>query len=303
LFPSNHSQFVAVFVSGTPETAILNAMNSTHISIFLAFGVMPALGGSIYTPDFNGSSGGAPIQTIAEFNSATPGLDGWMQSEANNDDTAPLSWVTELTNYGPGGTIGGLWDVPAGVPSYGSPFWIDRAIGMPMAGSTLSLDFGIASSSSDFPDLNDYSITVANGTGAGLFTLDFTATLDPNQWNVSWTSSSGQNSGGSVVGVLAGNTPTPAAGGAPDYPIYNYTVDFTQNGSDIDVAISITGSNSWSDTFTLTGLGGETISELEIGTSQGTGADWGDNSFVFVPEPGTAMLLLLSGFGLLRRRR
>ena len=264
-------------------------MKIPHLFALLAVGATPAFGGYVYISDFSGTTLAQPLQTIAEFNAGTPGVDGWKQSESNNDDTSPLSWMT--THAGsPAGAIGTYYDVPVG-----TIFNVSRAINAPLAGSTLSLDFGIVGSTVDYPDQNGFSITVANASGAGLLTMYFMAIGDQSQtdqWNFSWESSTGQNSGGFVAGVLAGGA-------------YNFTVDFTANGNDVDAAMSVTGLNDWSDTVTLTDLNGETFSDLDIGMDMGLAGDWGDNSFSFrgVPEPGTAMLLLLSGFGLLRRRR
>lgn len=279
-------------------------MKLHHLFALLAAGTAPAFGGVIYTPNFSGSVGGAPIQTIAQSNAGTPGLDGWKQSIANDADDSPRAWVTTFTDRGPGGTIGGIWE-DNNYPDSHTSFGISRAINNePLSGSTLVLDFGIARSSAGYPDKDNFSITIANSNGDGLFTLDFAPTSG-TYWNVSWSSSSGGSSSGAVFAVDSDPTSYDASDNViVSYPIYRYTVSFVQSGGDVSASYSVDNlhGSSYADTVTLSGLAGQTITELQIGTTR-TGADWGDNSFVFVPEPSAAMLLLLSGFGFLRRRR
>jgi hypothetical protein len=265
------------------------------LPLLLATGIAPAAFGSVYVSDFTGSDLGDPL----------PGIDGWSQSEANpTDDFSPLSWISNHAGD-LAATVGTYYDVPANDPLY-----VSRTIGVPLAGSTLEMTFGIQDSTTAYPDRNNFYIQITDGSGllaTDLFSLVFTATdqdsdyddpLDPTelatantQWDMNVTSN--------------GNSFT-EFGGIIEDGSYNMFLAFTQDGADMDYSLTIQGPmNSYTTNGTLTGLGNETFSELRVGTTMGDGADWGDNFFAFrgIPEPGSMALVAFSALGLALRRR
>ncbi len=248
----------------------------------LGLGLTAVAPASVFISDFTGASSG----------DALPGIDSWSQNQANpTNDTQPLTWVNPIGG-GLGAAVGTFYDVPTS-----DPLSATRPIGVALAGSTLCLDFSIQDSTNLFPGRNDYSFTVANGSGDNLFSLNFGATSQnmaaPALWNVTWDSIGG--SGG------------PAFGAVGDNSIYSLIIDFTPDLGDMDFSLSLQGpvGSPFVETGTLTGLAGASFDDLVVSTTMGLGADWGDNFIVVqgVPEPSSLLLLGLSGLGLLRRRR
>jgi hypothetical protein len=256
---------------------------------------------SVYITDFGAPSGanavGQKLDGLSDNGTA------WSQNALNSADDSPSAFVGAIGSS-KGAAVGGFYDVPGA-----DPFKASRAIGVPLANTTLDLNFAIQDSTTDFAFRNDFSITVASGMGGNLFTLGFSATdqlldydtfgdsenpLTSNSvWNMSWTSD------------VAGGAANFAAVG--EDTIYGMALSFTPDGADMDFSLSVQGTSGspFVQTGTLTGVAGGTLANLDIGFTQGLGADWGDNFIVVqgVPEPSALLLVGASAFGLLRRRR
>jgi hypothetical protein len=268
-------------------------------------GSLPCAAGYVYVSDFGSASEGDIL----------PGVDGWSQSIANFDDQYPLSWMS-THNSELAATVGTYYDNE----TPGSSYYVYRSIGVPLAGSILGMTFGIQDSTDD-PNFglnrNNFWVSAVNGSGDNLFTLYFTATNqvddwdDPNhpddpltsntQWDMKWNSIGGNST--------AEYPPVGEFRGAMEDGSYNMFITFTGDGSDVKFGLFIDAPATESDFLdsesVLTGLNGETIAELRVGSDLGDGTDWGDNFFAFrgIPEPGAVALLGLSSLGLLARRR
>lgn len=259
--------------------------------LLFALGTMPAAFGSVYVSDFSGANVGDPLN----------GVDGWVQSYPNpTDDTNPLTWINLLDGE-KAGSIGAYYDEPTG-DSYN----VFRTVGGNVVGSTLTMDFGLMDSTNEYPDRNNFSISILDGGFSEVFSLNFTATAqsyDPesndHQWNVSW--SSGGVTSAPFAGVLEG--------GAYTYDV-SFDLGLNENDDPAVVATLTISSdyNVWpTQTAVLSSVAtNETFGILKVTAEKGDTEEWGDDFLSFrgvVPEPGVAMLVLLSGVGLLRRRR
>ena len=266
-------------------------MKLNKILALLALGSMPTAFGSIYVSDF----------TSVNVGDILDGVDGWVQTPANNNDDgdpdgSPLSWIN-MHDGSKAGALGATYDVPGS----GTSFRVDHSLNNPLIGSTLSMDFGLNDSTNSFPDRNDFAIRLLNAGGTDLFSLNFVATSQTStpeaetdfQWNMTWSSNG--NTSSAFAGVLEGGA-------------YTYDVSFDLGVNNPEATFTVTNNSGsvYSDTVELTGISQtETISDLRVVTDMGSGSDWGDNFIAFrgVPEPGAAMLILLSAVGFLRRRR
>lgn len=253
------------------------------------------LGTSVYVSDFSGANVGDPLN----------GVDGWFQGAPSSDPiNSPLSWVSMLDGD-KSASIGAYYDVPA----FGSSYDVARVIGVPAAGSSLVLKFSLQDSTTMFPERNEFSIGVLDASGNNLLTLGFTPTsqsgiyddpsdpTDPATSDALWNVTSSSDS----MGVQ------PAFAAVGEDSVYILTIDFTAAGGDMDYNVNLVSTtNIFNNAGTLGGAASDEFNVLQVSTSIGSGAsDWGDNflSFEGIPEPSTLMLLGLSAFGLLRRRR
>ncbi|MCW1887326.1 PEP-CTERM sorting domain-containing protein [Luteolibacter flavescens] len=248
---------------------------------------------SIFVSDFTGTSSG----------DALSGTNGWGQSEANDDDLEPLAWVSSLTGT-PAASVGAYYAAPGSTSFYAS-----NSVGTAFTTSTISLQFGLQDSTTDYPFRNNFGFSLVNGAGDNLFSVNLTTTnqggifddpsnpVDPEtsdaNWNLSVTS----------IGMAA----EPAFVAVGEDSFYTVYVEFTSVGADINYKLYFQGTVGPTviDTGTLAGLSSETISQFRVNFSQGTGQDWGDNILTFraVPEPSALLLSGLAGLAFLRRRR
>jgi hypothetical protein len=193
-----------------------------------------------------------------------------------------------------GASVGVAYTVPTN-----DPFYASHSVGIGLAGTTLQTTFVITDSTSAFPFRNDYSIGLFNAGGTRLFSLDMKAVAGSvpggsnNQWNTHWSTGATQSS---------------AFGGVLENGDYNLSVTFTPSGSNVNFALSLTGTNTFNVNGTLTGLSAQQIASYRVYTTKGTGVtEWGDGFISFVnvkvPEPSVAALLGLGALGLMRRRR
>jgi PEP-CTERM motif len=254
-----------------------------HIFLLTALsGVCHAAG---YFSNFSSATVGDPLVPIGN----TFGVDGWTQSEVNNDNLSPKAWIANVGSpLEKGVAIGAFYD------SYASdPFYINHTLSSGLATSSLSMKLGVNDSAS-YQYRNDFSIGLLNSSAANLLTIDFKAnsqnfaspTLDDLKWNV-WV-----NGVLTAVAIQQGSS-------------YDFVINFTQDASDVDWTLNINGAD-WT-TGTIIGGASETIGNLRIGTTQANGADWGDNVFgvtaISIPEPSIVLLLGFSVLGLFHRRR
>ncbi len=242
-----------------------------------------------YISDLSGSSSGDPL--VPNF--PNPGVDGWTQSEANNDNIQPKAWIgTVGTNAGI--VLGAYYDDLGN-----DPFYINQGVSLGLSDSSLGLTVALINSTLDFPERNDFFIGLLDTSGNNLATINFLAnpplSTDPlvePSWNI------------------AINT-NPAFLAVFDNALYNVLFSFTANGADVDYNITISDNlatpNVFSSNGSITGVSSETIGNLRLGVSQGSTA-YGDNhmgvtGINLVPEPTTALLAAFGAFGLLIRRR
>ena len=243
-----------------------------------------------YISDLSGSSSGDPL--VPNF--PNPGVDGWTQSEANNDNTQPKAWIgTVGTNAGI--VLGAYYD-----DLDNDPFFINQTVSLGLSDSSLGLTVGLINSTLDYPERNDFFISLLDTGGNNLATINFLAnpplTTDPlvtPSWN-----------------VAINNDPAFAA--VFDDALYNVLFSFTANGPDVDYSINISDNlavpNVFASSGTIAGVSSETIGNLRLGVAQGGSTEWGDNhmgvtGINLIPEPTTALLAVFGSFGLLIRRR
>ncbi len=249
---------------------------------------IPLAQGAAFFDDFSGLTPGTPGQDLNTYN-------GWTQSEPNPiSGTEPLAWGQTV-----GGTNGFGLGAGYGAPT-NDPFSASHGLSLGFANSALTTTFVVVDSDALFPDRNDYSIGIFNGSGVSLFRLDITATGQPgpgtadDQWNVAWNSGASNNA--AFAGVIEDG-------------LYDLTVNFVPNGANIDFTLTLSGGvNSFGAIGTLTGLAAQTVTEYRVSSLIGTGSDWGNGFIgikgVGVPEPSSALLFVgLGALGLARRRR
>ena len=269
--------------------------NRSFLAFLVLSGISPLALGSVYVSNFSGATNGDPFD----------GVDGWVQSEADNDPESPKSWIGPHAGQN-AGNIGPYYDTPAGT-SYN----VSRTIGGGLVGTSLLMRFGVQDSTTAWPSRNNFYIKVADG-GTNIFSLVFSATTqtgdydnpaDPSniatsntQWDMTWTT---------------GVSTSSEFGGIMEDGSYTLNLAFVQNGSDVNFTLFIDGEGANDYTIGSTTLSGISTSaafgKLEVGAVKGA-ADWGDNFFAFrsvevIPEPGSIALLGLGTLGLLARRR
>jgi len=265
-------------------------MRAMNCKILLGFSLLAALTSSLqgaaYVSDFSGTTPGEELVPGAD--PSIPGIDGWTQSEANNQFDMPKAWINEIgTTSDLGVAIGGYYD------AYDDdPFYINRQLSFGFASSALSLSLAIRDAD-EFLDRNNFFISLLTTDLQVLVTIEFTAKSQDFSQLAIWE-----------VSVNGGT----AFAEVEDDKLYNLVMGFNATGPNVDFSISISGdSYNESDSGTIAGAASAVIGNLRIGTEIGDGDDWGDNFFVAtniaIPEPSTALLLGIATFGLMRRRR
>lgn len=261
-------------------------MKNKYFAILAAtFATATLANGATFLEDFSSLTPGTPGTPLLGYN-------GWTQSEANPGG-GPLAFGVTA-----GSSNAAAIGVPEDVP-VGSSFTVAHSLSVPLTGATLMTTFTIIDSDLAFPDRNDYSISIYSGATT-LFSLNLVAA------NQSPPDSSRSQWNAIVPGAV-----TPLFAIAQEQGLYMLTVNFAQNGLDVDYAVSLANGDN-SSIFTTNGKidfgDGLNIDSYVAGTSIGSGADWG-NGFIaidnvaVVPEVSSFVLLGMAALGLASRRR
>lgn len=243
---------------------------------------------AVYISNFTGNPGD-PASSV----------DGWVQSEADNDPASPKSFVADVTvDQLPGLAMGAFYDVPNGSTLSLTKSGLNiQQVNPTTLSAQFKAVFALTDSSTSYPYRDVFSLTLRDSSNVSIASVVFTPEsqtfppVDPedDRWNVSI------NGGPDVAGVFAGG----------DYNLAvifdnfgNFTVRIADYATDTDVYQS----------GNLTPGSTNNIASLEFGYAQGSGGDFGDNIFGIanvsvVPEPSSVLLVGLSALGLLRRKR
>jgi hypothetical protein len=283
---------------------ILSTLAAFTTSAFSA-GFIADFSGLINPSDSNPNTVTGVLNGYGSWTQSVPNPDGSVNGATNAYNgglgPAPLSWGANVFGNR-GASLGTYYDVPGGA-SY--------SVSHPVSGVSFGLtymtvDFVLTDSTNGFPDRNDYSFGLYNGSGGKLFSWDLDIvdpqTVDPDNETGVWQ--------GRVTSTGGG---TSYIGGAAEGTLYRLSVLITSSGGG---NVSYSGlfespSNPANDTpfsGTLTGLSAESVTEFRVTSSEGSGSDWGDNFISFtgvsvIPEPATTSLFALSLTCLLVRRR
>lgn len=262
--------------------------NKYLATIALTVVTAAAAQGATFLEDFSGLIAGTPGDPLNAYN-------GWTQSESN--PTGPGGGPLAFGFTANSSTVAAI-GVSEAVPT-GNSFTVSHSLNTPLAGSTLSTTFIIIDSDLTFPDRNDYSIGIFAGL-TNLFSLELEA-ADQNpptgsgaQWYISVPGASPELF---TVGFENG--------------IYNLTVDFVQNLANVDYTVNLVNANNttpFSTSGTIFGGAAFTIDSFQVGTSVGSGTDWGSgfiaiDNVAVVPEASSFVLLGMAALGMASRRR
>lgn len=213
----------------------------------------------------------------------TPGdaLDGsWTQSDGQAA-SSKLGFYATLGGLN-GVGVGGLYDDYAAIMALDDNFSVSTTTAtVGVSGGTISdWYFALTAPTLDYPALNDFSIGLKDTFSNNLISILLT--------NVNATQYSVTVNGSGIGFIDIGGT-------------YQLTAAFGV-GSGLDVSVTGLGTISYQDLGFVTT--GKTFGSLEVGASQGAGADFGNGYITLVPEPSSAMLAaLVPAFFILRRRR
>lgn len=300
-------------------------MKSRHLlTLFAAAAIAPATHASVYVSDWGSAqSGDSPLgEFLAEDGpqngNTVAGIDGWVQSEPNHWTTDvcpegcynPLSWMGPL-NSGIAGTIGTYYTTPEETSDC---FWVSQTINQPLSTTRwLGMRFGIQDSTTDYPNRNDFGISVTNTSGDAIWSLKFTPASQTGDYD-DWQNPTDPSTANSLWTMSVTSDLTYTPGHANPFAAvyedgeYEMYLTFEPVGDDLGYTVHIIGGQDteWFATGSITDASGETWDELRVGSCFGEDAgDWGDNTFSFVgiPEPASLALFGLGALGLLARRR
>lgn len=205
-------------------------------------------------------------------------LDGsWSQSDSAIASDKLAFYSTVASSY-EGVSVGAFFDDYASV---GTDFTVGHATdAVAIGGASIDWHFAITPPTGLFStSLNDYSITLFDTAAASVLTIQLT-NLDATHWNAYANTN--------FMGVIESNG------------FYELHAQF---GATTGFFTSITGIGTISYTDTVSSTAG-TFGAVQVGTTQGAGADFGDGFITVVPEPSSTMLVsLLPALLILRRRR
>lgn len=222
--------------------------------------ILTALTGGAHAAGYVMDLGTTPNQELVP-NYPNVGLDGWTQSEGNNDPSQPKAWVTQIstsiveTSTGIG--LGPLFD---GLSF--DPFFIKRDVSLGLSGTTLSMNMRLAASSLLFPAQNDFYIALNDLSDNSLLRLNFLADPDAQgRWEMNVN---GQEPFGSVSSLTT----------------YELSVSFFQPGPDMEYMLQIGESNGFADFSSgAISVGSDpVVGSLVFGVVTGElSTEWGDN--------------------------
>lgn len=225
------------------------------------------------------------------------GVDGWTQSEPNVDPVpdgpAPMFFVSDQggNNFG---YLSGYYAIPDA-----ASFSVSRDFALPsatLAGSTLSYKAAVVDGV-DFPERNNFGMTVSVGA-VELLTLTLTpeSQIGTSNWAVNY--------------LFDGGSTTAADYAVVPNSLVSYEIGFTATGLDVEFGAGgvTTGFSGAPTGYNPAGSDDITVSFF---WDQGPGADFGDNGLLIddiqlvdtIPEPASAVLVLLGIAGIALRRR
>lgn len=211
------------------------------------------------------------------------GQNGWVIDDPTEDISFFVEWP-DSSNHG--AAIGGFFDVPNGTSAE-----LSRAIGRPLAGTKVSLDFFVQSSTNEFPGRDSFFFHIGD---------EFTLALEPSvdfadQFEVAWYDSA--------------NTRTSSGWDIFYDSEYGLDLEFSDSG----FSATITGSEVLAFSGALPGAATGTFDHFGAGWALDPQAqEFGDNFLAFdnldirdVPEPALSSVVFAGVVGLLTvvRRR
>ncbi|MGI9243822.1 MAG: PEP-CTERM sorting domain-containing protein [Verrucomicrobiales bacterium] len=238
----------------------------------------------------------APYDGVDPASGQIAGTDGW----TINTPVVAVSFVVD--SWDPDGSdpipasqaagLGGYFDTPGADANVD----LSKQVALGLSSLVFAVDFAVIASTDLFPGQDSFGFSITSASfPEPLMRVAFEPPGGNGDLEIAWYDNAGNR-----------NLITPESQDIFYNGTYNLSLEFAASGADVSFSGNLSGTNSEAFSGTLTGLSGALVDSI--------GADFdviddADNYLVFdnfmaVPEPQSAMLLLLSGsLCLLRRRR